>query len=234
MKILEIIDKGNKIIIKGLKDFEPKHIFECGQCFRWNLEYDGSYTGVAYDRVLNVRKDNDIVIFNNIDIEDFNNIWVEYFDLNNDYGKVKSALMKKDEPIKAAINFGYGIRILRQEPWETLISFIISANNAIPRIKKSIELLSKNFGKYLGQYNGNDYYSFPSPKVISKLSDEQIKHCGVGYRSDYILETAKKIVNENIFLEQFKKLSSEDCYNAVLKFKEWGQRWPAVFWFCYG
>lgn len=221
---MKIIDENNKIIIEDLGDFEPKHTFECGQCFRWNLEDDGSYTGVAYDRILNVNKDKDAVVLNNTNIEDFNNIWVKYFDLANDYNEIKRDLASKDEVIKDAIDFGHGIRILRQEPWEILISFIISANNAIPRIKKSVELLSKDFGQYLGQYRGKDHYGFPSAEIISGLNDEQLEPYGVGYRSKYILGAAKKIVEENISLEQLKKLSGEDCYNAMLEFSGVGPK----------
>lgn len=221
---MEIIDKDNKVIIKDLKDFEPKHTFECGQCFRWNLEDDGSYTGVAYGRVLNVRKDGDTVIFDNVNIEDFNNIWVQYFDLDNDYGRIKHDLAGKDEVIKDAINFGHGIRILRQEPWEILISFIISANNAIPRIKKSVERLSKNFGQYLGRYKGRDFYNFPNAEEIGRLSEEQIESCSVGFRSKYILGAAKKVLDENISLEQLRELNSEDCYNAMIEFKGVGPK----------
>ncbi|MFW5649006.1 MAG: DNA-3-methyladenine glycosylase family protein [Candidatus Alkaliphilus sp. MAG34] len=224
MNALEIIDKNGKVIIRGLRDFEPKHIFECGQCFRWNLEDDGSYTGVAYDRVLNVRKDGDTVIFDNVNIEDFNNIWVGYFDLNNDYGKIKHDLAGRDEVIKDAINFGHGIRILRQEPWEILISFIISANNAIPRIKKSVERLSKNFGQYLGRYRGKDFYNFPNAEEISRLSEEQIESCSVGFRAKYILGAARKVIDENIFLEQLRELNSEDCYNTLIEFKGIGPK----------
>ncbi len=221
---MKIIDENNKIIIEDLGDFEPKHTFECGQCFRWNLEDDGSYTGVAYDRILNVNKDKDTVVLNNTNIEDFNNIWVKYFDLANDYNEIKRDLASKDEVIKDAIDFGHGIRILRQEPWEILISFIISANNAIPRIKKSVELLSKDFGQYLGQYRGKDHYSFPSAEIISGLNDEQLEPYGVGYRSKYILGAAKKVVDENISLEQLKKMSGEDCYNAMLEFSGVGPK----------
>ncbi len=221
---MKISNKDNKIIIKDLKDFEPKHTFECGQCFRWDLESDGSYTGVAYGKILNVCKEDNTVIFNNTNIEDFNNIWIRYFDFNNDYSKIKYHLSKDDKIMKDAVDFGYGIRILQQEAWETLVSFIISANNGIPRIKKSVESLSENFGKYLGHYKNKDYYSFPSPQVVSQLTDDQIKSCGVGYRSKYILSTAKKVINENISLNKLKELSSEECYNTMIKFSGVGPK----------
>lgn len=221
---MEILHKDNKVILKNMRDFEPKHIFECGQCFRWDLEDDGSYTGVAYGKILNVKKEDDRIIFNNTNIEDFNNIWTSYFDLNNDYGKIKEDLSKDDEIMKDATNFGYGIRILKQEPWETLISFIISANNAIPRIKKSVRLLSENFGEYLGQYDGKDHYSFPSPEAIYNLSEQELAACGVGYRSKYILNTARAVIDENISLEELKELNSEDCFDAMRRFSGVGPK----------
>lgn len=224
MRILEIAGKNNKVIIKGLKDFEPKHTFECGQCFRWNLEDDGSYTGVAYGRILNVSKDGDTIIFDNTDEEDFNNVWAGYFDLGNNYSKIKHDLASKDKVIRDAINFGHGIRILQQEPWEILISFIISANNAIPRIKKSVERLSKNFGQYLGRYKGKDFYNFPDAEAISKLSEEQIESSSVGFRSKYILKAAEKVIDENISLERLRELNSEDCYNAMIEFSGVGPK----------
>ncbi len=221
---MEILHKDNKVILKNIRDFEPKHIFECGQCFRWDLEDDGSYIGVAYGKILNVRKEEDTIVFNNTNIEDFNNIWTSYFDLNNNYGRIKEDLSKDDEVMKDATNFGHGIRILKQEPWETLISFIISANNAIPRIKKSVRLLSENFGEYLGQYGGKDYYSFPTPEAIYNLSEEQLAACGVGYRSKYILNTARAVIDENISLEQLKELNSEDCFEAMRRFSGVGPK----------
>jgi len=222
--LLEIIYEDNKVIVKGLKDFEPKHIFECGQCFRWDVEHDGSYTGVAFNKILNVKKEEDKIVFNNTNIEDFNNIWISYFDLNNDYEKIKENLSKGDKVMKDATDFGHGIRILRQDPWETVVSFIISANNAIPRIKKSVRLLSENFGEYLGQYKGVDYYSFPSSKSIYDLSDEQLTACGVGYRSKYILSTARTVIDENIYLEKLREFNSEDCFKTLLRFSGVGPK----------
>lgn len=215
---MKITYQTNKVIVKKLEHFKPKHVFECGQCFRWDLQEDGTYTGVAFAKVLNVKQEGNTLIFNNTNIEDFNNIWMNYFDLKTNYGEIKEYLNEKDDIIREAISFGQGIRILKQDPWETLISFIISANNGIPRIKKSIELMSKNFGQYIGEYKGKDYYSFPSPEEIYNLSEEQLKECKVGYRSKYILNTAEKIVDENISLEEIKKLNSEDCFKELQKF----------------
>lgn len=221
---MEISYEDKRVVVDNLKDFEPKHIFECGQCFRWNLEEDGSYTGVAYNRILNVGKEGNRVIFNGTDREEFNNIWLDYFDLNNDYGKIKKSLLREDEIIGPAIDFGHGIRLLKQEAWETLVSFIISARNAIPRIKKSVELLSENFGQAIGQYRGRTYYGFPSAETISQLNEDDLRTCGLGYRSKYILNTAQKVIDEKIALEELKKLNNKDCYDFFLQFSGVGPK----------
>jgi N-glycosylase/DNA lyase len=151
MKIKEI---QNGILLEGVNDFDATHIFECGQCFRWSKEDDGSYTGVAYGKVINVLSDYEKsqVIINNTNAEDFQNIWYDYFDLGRDYGELKRKL-SEDSVMDMAIKHGKGIRILQQEPWETVISYIISANNNIPRIAKSINLLSEFYGQPL-EYAG--------------------------------------------------------------------------------
>lgn len=141
-----IVEEKNKIILKEIRNFDPKHIFECGQAFRWTVEKDESYTTIAYGKVLNVKKENDNIILSNTNMEDFNQIWYNYFDLGRDYDEIKKEL-SKDPILYKAIKFGEGIRILNQDPFEMIISFIISANNQIPRIKKSIELLSHNYGE---------------------------------------------------------------------------------------
>ena len=149
-------------LVKEIDSFEPKDIFECGQCFRWNREENGSYTGVFSDCVLNVKKCEGNIVFNgneNVTEEKIN----EYFDLNRDYSKIKKELSKVDNNLLEATNFGRGIRILNQDLWETIISFIISANNNIPRIKGIIEKISKKYGKEI-KFNEKSYYEFPTPK----------------------------------------------------------------------
>lgn len=130
--------------IENNGSFVLKHIFECGQCFRWNEELDGSYTGVFQNNVLNVKEQNHQIIFDGICDEDVKEIVTKYFDLDRDYDDIKNKLSKIDEPLKNSIDYGSGIRLLNQDLWETTISFIISANNNIPRIKGIIERMAKN------------------------------------------------------------------------------------------
>lgn len=205
-----IIEQENKIILKDMKDFEPKHIFECGQAFRWSLEEDNSYTTVAYGKVINVKKENNDIILSNTNIEDFSNIWYHYFDLERDYGEIKKEL-SKDPILKEATNFGEGIRILNQDPFEMVISFIISANNQIPRIKKSIELISKEYGSHIGKFMGKDIYKFPTSEELSKVEPEELRViCKVGFRDVRIVETSKMISNGDIDLYKIFEVSRDE------------------------
>lgn len=201
----------------SIKDFNPVHIFECGQCFRWNREEDFSYTGVAFGKILNVKVEDGNAVFSNTNTEEFNDTWFNYFDLGRDYGKVKKKL-SKDPILKKAVAFGSGIRILNQDPFETLISFIISANNGIPRIKKSIELICERYGNYIGEYNGKNYYSFPTPERLSKVSIDELRECSVGFRDKYIFSAANMVNNKEIDIYNLKYLSTEEAREMLMKF----------------
>ncbi|MBU5256023.1 DNA-3-methyladenine glycosylase family protein [Tissierella praeacuta] len=204
-----IIEEKGKIILKDIKNFEPKHIFECGQAFRWKVEEDKSYTTVAYGKVLNVKKENNDIILSNTNIEDFNNIWYNYFDLDRDYDEIKKEL-SKDPILDEAIKFGEGIRILNQEPFEMVISFITSANNQMPRIKRSIELMSKHYGKKIVP-GEQEYYSFPTAENLSNAKPEDLKEiCKVGFRGERIVQTARIIANGELDLNSIYNLTRDE------------------------
>ena len=150
-------------VIDKIDSFNLTHIFECGQCFRWNKELDGSYTGVVGNNVLNVKEENNKVEFLGMCEDDIKELVIKYFNLDTDYNKIKKELSKIDDYLKTSIEYGNGIRILKQDLWETIISFIISANNNIPRIKGIIERLSKQYGKE-NVFKGKSYYTYPTTK----------------------------------------------------------------------
>ena len=127
--------REQKYVLENVNSFELKDIFDCGQCFRWNEQEDGSYTGVFGNNVLNVKKNNDNIIFEGICENEIEKTVKNYFDLNRNYEKIKERLPRIDKNMQVSIEYGKGIRILNQDLWETIISFIISANNNIPRIK---------------------------------------------------------------------------------------------------
>lgn len=221
---LTILQKNDRIIVKNMVDFEISHIFDCGQCFRWDKETDDSYTGVAFGRVLNVKKEGNDVILNNTNLDDFHNIWTSYFDFKTDYTSIKNHLKGEDEVMKQAVEYGHGIRILRQEFWETLISFIISANNNIPRIKKIIQLISERYGQPLGEYKGKLYYAFPTPEALSSLSKDELISCNTGYRAGYIINSAAQFLEESFDVQLLNQWEGEQCHKRLLEFSGVGPK----------
>lgn len=203
-KGIEINMKEQKYIIKSPNSFELKDIFDCGQCFRWNKENDDSYTGIWKNNVVNVKKENGNIIFTGVSSSDnFEEEINKYFDMNRDYEEIKEKLSKIDDNMKTSIEYGKGIRILNQELWETIISFIISANNNIPRIKGIIERLSKNYGKKI-EWNGKEYYTFPTPEELKNVTVEEYRSLGLGFRDIRLYETTKMILDKEIDLEKLQ------------------------------
>ena len=189
--------------IENLDSFELKDIFDCGQCFRWNIEEDRSYTGIFKENVLNVKKQGNKIIFKGICNGNIKEIVEDYFDLKRDYNKIKETLRKIDPFMEESIKYGNGIRILNQDLWETIISFIISANNNIPRIKGIIERLSKNYGKEI-DYNGKTYYTFPTAEELKNVSVEKYRELGLGFRDIRLYETTKMILENKVNLDELK------------------------------
>ena len=193
-----------KYILKNISSFEPKHIFECGQCFRWEKEDDGSYTGIVKNNVINVKKVNNEVIFYSIGADNLEELVKEYFDLERNYEDIKNTLSKVDSYLENSINYGNGIRILNQDLWETIISFIISANNNIPRIKGIINRLSYKYGNKI-IWNNKEYYTFPTVESLSKATVEELRKTGLGFRDIRVYETTQKILNKQVDLEELHK-----------------------------
>lgn len=192
-------------VIKNIENFEPRHIFECGQCFRWNKEVDESYTGIVGNNILNVKKEQDNIIIKGLFSDNIEDVYTQYFDLKTDYTKIKKELSKVDDNLEKSIQYGNGIRILKQDKWETLISFIISANNNIPRIKSIIEKISQKYGNEM-EWRGKKYYTFPTPKELSKASVQDLRALGLGFRDVRVFETTQMVNNKEIDLEKLEKI----------------------------
>lgn len=220
--MMNIIQKDNKIIVHDIRDFNITHIFECGQCFRWNREDDGSYTGVVKNKVINVLQQENTVEFNNINTDDFD-IIKNYFDFDTDYETIKNTL-NTDEIMAEAIKFGEGIRILNQEEWETMISFMISANNRIPMIKKVIENLSISFGDYIGNYRGKEYFSFPTAERLSAAPVERILECKTGFRAPRIKAAATRFLYEKDKIYNIKNMSYDEGLAYLKTYKGIGDK----------
>ena len=230
MNYTNIIEKENSVILENVKDFNIKQILECGQCFRWERISDTNYIIVAYRRVIEVVQEGSKVTIFNTTMKDFDEIWKDYFDLNVNYEEVKEEL-SKDELLKKSVEFGYGIRILNQDSFEMLISFIISARNSIPSIMKTIKKISERWGDKI-EYKGNIYYAFPTPEQLNEATLEEIKETGASFRSKYIIDTISKVnaaieaknngtLNEELQqfdLEYIKSLPVDECHKALQNF----------------
>ncbi len=203
--------KEQKYIIKNCNTFELKDIFECGQCFRFNKQEDESYTGVVGNNVINVKKIDNEIHIKSVGQDNLEELVVNYFDLNRDYEQIKDKLSKIDENMEKSISYGKGIRILNQDLWETIISFIISANNNIPRIKGIIDRMSERYGNKI-IFEGKEYYTFPTVDELSKASVEDLRALGLGFRDVRVYETTKMIKNKEVDLEQLK---NEKDFNKV-------------------
>lgn len=211
-------------ILRNPDSFNLKHIFECGQCFRWNEEADGSYTGVIKSGVINVKQDGKNFIFEGNVQGNLEDIVKDYFDLNTDYSKIKEQLSKIDEYLKESIEFGEGIRILNQDLWECIISFIISANNNIPRIKKIIDKISCTYGKKV-VFREKEYYLFPSVLELSKANVEDLRGMGLGFRDKRVYTTTKMIRENVVSLEELEKSDSlEFIEEELLKLDGVGEK----------
>ena len=213
--------REQRYVIKNIESFEPKHIFECGQCFRWNIEDDGSYTGVVKNHVLNVKKEENSIVIKGMCEDNLEELCKDYFDLDTDYQKIKNKLSKLDNNLRVSIKYGKGIRILKQDIWEALISFIISANNNIPRIKAIIERISKEYGEEI-IWDNKKYYTFPNPEQLSNASVSDLRKLGLGFRDVRVFETCR-LINQNIIsIEELETIKNID------ELKEQLLRFPGV------
>ena len=196
--------------------FSPALTLDCGQSFRWKQE-GSNFSGVAYGKKLILEQNENKLIFHGCTEEDFNSVWKNYFDLETDYEKILSQY--DDEYLKAAVAEYSGIRILRQEPWEALCSFIISQNNNIPRIKGIIERLCAAFGE-----GEKGFESFPSPERLASLSVEDLAPLRSGFRAKYIIDAARKVADGEVDFDKIRKADLQEGRDELKKIKGVGDK----------
>lgn len=212
---------GDYVELRTDDDFDLERIFECGQCFRWNADEKGVYTGVAYGRAAKIYREGDSIFISGT-VEDFENIWRGYFDLDRSYADIRAGLCV-DEYMTEASTFGAGIRILYQEKWEALCSFIISQNNNIPRIKKTVEKLCELFGDKTELF-GKTYYAFPPAEKIAALDLEDLEPLRSGYRADYIIGAARGVASGAIDLEAIASMIPDEACKALKSIRGVGDK----------
>ena len=187
-------------------DFDLDAIFGCGQCFRWERQPDGSYCGVVRGHVLRVRQQGARLMMEGARPGESGRLWRPYFDLGRDYGAVK-AVLARDPVLREAVRFSPGIRILRQEPWEALCSFLLSQNNNIPRIRGIVARLCGRFGEPLGE----GCHAFPSARRLAAVSAADLRAVGCGYRAEYILDAARAVATGRLKLRELSRLPLEEA-----------------------
>ena len=209
---MEINIKNNGIELIAADGFDLKNTFDCGQCFRWDEQPDGSYTGIAKGKRLRIYPTDKGLFLEGCAEDDFGSSWRDYFDLDTDYDAIKTELVELCPALKCAADSISGIRILRQEPWEALCSFIISQNNNIPRIKGIISRLCEGWGE---KHDG--YFGFPSADTLSRLSVEELAPLRAGFRARYIIDAARRVAGGEIALDDMYSMPIADCRRELMK-----------------
>lgn len=204
------------MIKKIIKDFDIQQIADSGQCFRLHMVSNGKYALIARERYLEISQENEEVLFS-CDEQEFEKIWRPYFDLDSDYRFFKDSIEESDLYMRAAAKYGQGIRILRQDLWEMIVTFIISQQNNIPRIKKCVELLCTQFGEERNHFRQEKFYTFPRPEVLAALPEDGLSNCNLGYRARYLLKTARMVSSGEISLALIEKMNYEDARKELLK-----------------
>lgn len=203
------------MITKIIPDFDPRKIADSGQCFRMNRLKEGTYSVVAFDRYLEITDLGGGGFTFSCSEEDFKDIWTEYFDLSSDYSALRTMIPPADTFLMSAVDFGWGMRILNQDPWEVTVSFIISQRKSIPAIKTAIETICFNYG--IKMESGTiTYYSFPSPERLAELDCSHLSSCSLGYRDKYIISSAQSIAGGRLRLADLRR-ADEDTARTALK-----------------
>ena len=227
----KIKDKKMKV-----KDFDLSETLECGQCFNFEKLDENEYVVVAFKKALHVKQIKNELLFLNAKEKEIENIWIPYFDLNRDYGKIKSFIKKADPRLEPIIKENKGIRILNQDFAETLISFIISQQNQIPKIKRAVRALSLEKGKEIKlskdikNLTDSKFYAFPTLEALSQFKEEDFKNLSLGYRAPYLFDTAQKLFKKEISLNDFldKKektlIPYEDAKKKLMALKGVGEK----------
>lgn len=206
----------NDSCVKTISDFELDQISRSGQCFRMSRLAENTWSLIAFGEYLEVSQHGEQVVFSCRE-EEFKAIWYRYFDLDTDYQKVKDAIDPADGYLQAAARLGGGIRILRQELWEMIVTFIISQRNNIPRIRKCVEAVCRKFGEKRLNGQGRAYDVFPTPEALAETKEEQLRECGLGYRAPYIQKTARMVSRGDVDLSGLHTLDYGNARAELLK-----------------
>ncbi len=225
---MKYTQENNNIILTDIPDFNLAQTLECGQCFHFMRQDDpeksgkdaSEYTLAAYGRGLRVRQAGDTFTFFDTSLEDFEKVWIPYFDLERDYGRIKRFITERNPELEAIVERNAGIRLLNQEFFETLLSFIISQNNRIPQIKKVVADISSEWGRDAG----NGMNAFPDADMLAEVSETDFREKKAGFRAAYLCDAVEKILSGEIREEDFEGLGLADCEKKLCTVKGVGPK----------
>ena len=218
---MDYIYKDSTMIVKNVTSLDLGETLDCGQSFRWRDNGDGSFTGVAYEKLVTVTIQNGDLHIENTTEQDFEKIWRNYFDLDLDYDSIRSSIGEIHPVLKEASAYAPGIRILRQEPWEALCTFIISQNNNIKRIKGIVDRLCTTFGNKIGD---TDFYTFPTAENLAKLTPDDLAPLRAGFRNKYIIDASRKVASGEVDLEKCRNVPYDEARAELCKIKGVGNK----------
>ena len=210
-------------MLKIKNNFDLKSTITCGQIFRFAIEDDNSYTIVIKDRVINLKEEENYIIVESSKEENLKEIIFDYFDLNRDYERIEKDILKCDKKLEDALKFSRGLKMIHQDPFETLIAYIISQNNRVPSIANALNLISLNYGEKV-IFKNKEYYLFPSVEKLKKLSITDFRNCKVGFRDKYLYEIMREIENNHLNLESIYNMNSKDSLKHLIGFKGIGNK----------
>lgn len=220
---MRIEEKNGNIVLYQVEDFNVEQIFECGQCFHFEKLSHMDYVTVAYGKALRISQEGNVVTLHNTDLSEYNSIWKNYLDMDTNYSAIKNWLISKDNRLAEAVTEKYGIRILRQEFHEMLMSFIISQNKQIPHIKQIVGAISEKFGTVAGEVEGKLYYNFPNIETIRNISEEDYRLLKTGFRAPY-LKSASDHMASGLGRESFKGMTYQQAKERLMQIKGVGDK----------
>ena len=204
-------------------DIDLPSTIECGQIFRYIKEENNSYTIILKDRVVNIKNEGNSLIIKSNNENDIEKVIRNYLDLDKNYDELNKELLKKDESLKDIIDSCKGFKIINQDKFECTISYILSANNGVPQIRNSLNLISEKYGKKVN-FEGKDYYLFPSPSNLEKVQIEDYRNLKTGFRDKYLYEFVKKVNNKEFDLEKINNMISQDAMDYLMTNKGIGEK----------
>ena len=211
------------ILIKNMNNIDLENTITCGQIFRYIKELDNSFTIVLKDRVVNIKLDNNILYVDSNKLDNLENIIREYLDLDRDYLSIIKKIKKLDNKLSSCLDESIGLKMIKQDPLECIISYIISQNNSVRNIQNSLNLISEHFGEKV-IFRDKVYYLFPTLDKLSSITMDEFRKCKVGFRDKYLVDIIKSIVDKELDINKIYDMNSNDALNYLINFKGIGMK----------